>query len=82
MSTVPTLHTNNVMFKFVTVTHRCLPWTVCLPLNCTVEVPSPPDRVVTMMSPRPLHGPERATILFLLFHSQDSKQSQPHIFNP
>ena len=53
-----------------------------IPLNCTVDVPSPPDFVVAMISPRPLHGPDLAIILFLLFHSADSKQSHPQIFKP
>lgn len=52
------------------------------PLNCTVEVPSPPDFVVTIISPLPLQGPDLATILFRLFHSADSKHSQPQIFKP
>lgn len=42
----------------------------------------PPEAVVTIMSPLPLAGPVRAIILFGDFHSADSEQSVPHIFNP
>lgn len=75
------------MFKFKVVTncyiriqHKFL--SIHIPLNCTVDVPSPPERVVTIMSPRPLQGPDLATILFLLFHSADRRQSQPQILRP
>lgn len=37
---------------------------------------------MTIISPRPLHGPERAIILFCDFHSAQSKQSQPQIVKP
>lgn len=47
-----------------------------------VEVPIPPDTVVTIISPLPFAGPVRAIILFGDFHSADSKQSNPHIDNP
>lgn len=52
------------------------------PLNPTVQLPVPPDFVLTMISPLPFPDPVRAIILLLDFHSADSKQSTPHIFKP
>lgn len=45
-------------------------------------MPTPPNRVVTMTSPLPLTGPDIAIILFGDFHSQESRQSNPHIVKP
>ena len=47
-----------------------------------MHVPTPPDRVVTIMSPFPLACPVLATILFGDFHSADNIQSIPHIRKP
>lgn len=52
------------------------------PRNCTVDVPLPPDIVVTIMSPRPFPGPDLAIILLGDFHSAERRQSQPHIDKP
>jgi len=59
-----------------------IPYPVIIPRNCTVDVPLPPDRVVTIISPRPFPGPDLAIILFEDFHSADSKQSHPHTVKP
>lgn len=52
-------------------------------LNETVEVPRPPDFVVTMISPlSSLAGPTRHTILLADIHSAVSRQLWPHIDRP
>ena len=57
---------------------------ICMknPLKPTVQLPTPPDLVVTMISPFPFPGPVRAIILLLDFHSADNIQSTPQIFKP
>ena len=52
------------------------------PLNCTVELPTPPERVTTIISPLPLACPVRAMILLEDFHSAESRQSTPQILSP
>lgn len=52
-------------------------------LNETVEVPRPPDLVVTMISPlSSLAGPTRQTILLADIHSAVSRQLWPQIERP
>lgn len=52
-------------------------------LNDTVEVPSPPDLVVTMISPlSSLAGPTRHTILLADIHSAVSRQLWPQMDRP
>lgn len=52
-------------------------------LNETVEVPRPPDLVVTMISPlSSLAGPTRHTILLADIHSAVSRQLWPQIDRP
>lgn len=55
---------------------------IASPLNWTVDVPTPPEAVVTVISPRPFPGPDRAIILFGDFHSADNKQSHPQMVKP
>ena len=52
------------------------------PLKPTVQLPTPPDFVITMTSPFPFPGPDRTVILLGLFQSADRIQSTPHIFRP
>lgn len=59
-----------------------LPIWMKYPRNPTVELPTPPVPVVTIMSPLPLPGPVRAIILLEVFHSAESKQFTPHILRP
>lgn len=47
-----------------------------------MQLPFPPDRVMTITSPFPLPGPVRAIILLGDFHSANNVQSIPQIFNP
>lgn len=52
-------------------------------LNETVEVPKPPDLVVTIISPlSSLAGPTRHTILLADIHSAVSRQLWPQIDRP
>lgn len=52
-------------------------------LNETVEVPRPPDLVVTMISPlSSLAGPTRHTILLADIHSAVNRQLWPQIDSP
>lgn len=53
-----------------------------LPLNLTLHVPMPPSLVDTITSPKPLPGPDIATILLGDFHSAVNKQSYPQIVKP
>ena len=46
-----------------------------IPVNLTVQVPRPPDLVVTITSPFPLAGPDKQTILFGDTHSAHRVQS-------
>lgn len=59
-----------------------LPIWMLYPRNCTVVVPTPPERVTTTISPVPLAWPVLAMILLGDFHSVDSKQSTPQIVRP
>lgn len=65
-----------------------LPWVLPIlsgrsSLNETVEVPRPPDLVVTMISPlSSLAGPTRHTILLADIHSAVSRQLWPQIDRP
>lgn len=47
-----------------------------------VEVPTPPYKVDTIMSPFPFAEPVRAIILFGDIHSADKRQSHPQIDRP
>ena len=53
-----------------------------IPVNLTVQVPRPPDRVVTITSPFPMAGPDTQMILFGDTHSAERVQSRLHIITP
>ena len=47
-----------------------------------VQLPTPPERVVGMISPSPIAGPVRAIILLGVFHSAERIQSAPQMVKP
>lgn len=53
-----------------------------IPVNFTVQVPRPPDLVVTITSPFPEAGPDKQMILFGDTHSAERVQSILHIITP
>ena len=58
------------------------PICILYPRKTTVQLPTPPDLVTTMISPLPLAWPVRATICLGDFHSAVIRQSLPHIRRP
>ena len=61
---------------------HCIPIFSIYPRNVTVHVPSPPLRVVTIISPFRAPGPVRQRIFVDDFHSAHDKQLQPQIVKP
>ena len=53
-----------------------------IPVNFTVQVPRPPDLVVTITSPFPMAGPDIQMILFGDIHSAERVQSSLHMSTP